>query len=644
MKHSSYRADIDGLRAVAVLSVLVFHAFPGFLPGGFVGVDIFFIISGFLISGIILTGLETGKFTFAGFYARRIRRIFPALTIVLTVTLLVGWFVLFPINFRELGLHAAAGAAFVSNLALWSEAGYFDTAAMLKPLLHLWSLGIEEQYYLIWPLLLMLFYRLGRRRLALVILLGALVSFAINVAIVRSHPWAAFYSPMTRFWELMIGSIAACLYQERSESASNTALAVVGALLLAAALVMTREHYPFPGWWALLPTVGAACIIFAGPHTAVNRAIANPAFVYIGLISYPLYLWHWPLLTFARIAHDGELPPAWLRFVILVVSVILADLTYRLVERKIRFRKGWVVPGLATAMSLIAVCGVLAITQRVVPVSASVPYLPQVSEALSDWKYKRGTVRGDTDRVVLFFGDSHMQQYWPRVEKIMREHKAPVHTVEFHATGGCAPIPGIDRPGYGCVKFVDDGFKRALAPEVDTVVIAASWFGFVARTDYYVAGLSGSPLDLNAPSSAWVLEGFEKALLHLRQQGKRVILVLSSPRGDQMDPDQMLNHAGLLKWSVTLSGPLPRSELAQTLRSVDPKIAEIAHRVDAELIDPADWLCSKDECPAVDQEGRPLYKDASHLRATTVREQFAAFDSLIYLPGAVQEAQSFPGR
>jgi peptidoglycan/LPS O-acetylase OafA/YrhL len=201
----SYRPDIDGLRAVAVGAVLIFHAFPKKLPGGFVGVDIFFVISGFLITGIILKELESGKFTYTGFYARRIRRIFPALALVLAATLLVGWATLAPGEFRELSKHTVGGAGFVSNLILWRESGYFDPVGQSKPLLHLWSLGIEEQFYIGWPLLLAALFRRTRKILPAVGLF-ALVSFCFTIATVSGDPVSAYYSPATRIWELLIGA------------------------------------------------------------------------------------------------------------------------------------------------------------------------------------------------------------------------------------------------------------------------------------------------------------------------------------------------------------------------------------------------------------------------------------------------------
>lgn len=203
-----YRADIDGLRAIAVLAVVGFHAFPDYFPGGFVGVDVFFVISGFLISSIIFREVGRSTFRLPQFYARRIRRIFPALLIVLVACLLFGWFALLPDELEHLGKHVAAAATFVSNLALWQESGYFDRAAELKPLLHLWSLGVEEQFYLVWPMLLLLLWK-RQQNIAITIVLLTLTSFMLSIALGQQSPSANFYFPFSRFWELGLGCLLA---------------------------------------------------------------------------------------------------------------------------------------------------------------------------------------------------------------------------------------------------------------------------------------------------------------------------------------------------------------------------------------------------------------------------------------------------
>jgi peptidoglycan/LPS O-acetylase OafA/YrhL len=208
--HPKYRADIDGLRAIAVLGVVAFHAFPELLPGGFIGVDIFFVISGFLISTIIFENIEAKSFSFVDFYCRRIRRIFPALLLVIAASFAFAWFVLLPAEFKQLGKHILGGAGFFSNLLLWSESGYFDKSAEAKPLLHLWSLGIEEQFYIVWPLLLWAGWKLRINWLALIFSITVL-SFFLNLHMVYADAVATFYSPLTRFWELSVGAVLAFL-------------------------------------------------------------------------------------------------------------------------------------------------------------------------------------------------------------------------------------------------------------------------------------------------------------------------------------------------------------------------------------------------------------------------------------------------
>lgn len=333
--HPSYRADIDGLRALAVVSVVAYHAFPSFLRGGFVGVDIFFVISGFLISGIIFDGLERSKFSFLEFYARRIRRIFPALILVLSTCLAFGWFLLLSGEYQALGKHVASGAAFLSNFTLWTESGYFDQTAPAKPLLHLWSLAIEEQFYLCWPLLLWLAYRNHRNFLALTLLI-ALGSFAVNIWTVSSSPVAAFYSPLSRFWELMIGGILAYLSLHKPQYVSRypDGRSLAGLLCIAVALFVLRDDSKFPGWWALLPTVGTFLVLSAWPNAWLNRhVLSNRIFVWIGLISYPLYLWHWPVLFLISLV---SVPSRTSRMIAVVLSVVLAALTYLLIEKPIR--------------------------------------------------------------------------------------------------------------------------------------------------------------------------------------------------------------------------------------------------------------------------------------------------------------------
>ena len=362
LSHPKYRPDIDGLRAIAVLAVVAFHAFPVWARGGFIGVDIFFVISGYLITTIIFENLDKGTFSFSEFYARRIRRIFPALLTVLAACFVFGWFALLADEFKQLGKHMAAGAAFVSNFVLWSEVGYFDNAADTKPLLHLWSLGIEEQFYIFWPPLLWFAWKRQFNLLTITILV-AIASFVLNIDSIKQDPVATFYSPLTRFWELLCGSLLAWLTLYKRDACAkikrkidsvlvavvysdqrsgdgklfSNVLAFIGFFLLIYGFWRINRELSFPGKWALVPVMGAVLIITAGSQAWVNRIILSSKLaVWFGLISFPLYLWHWPLLSFARII-ESETPSPNVQIVAVVLSIILAWLTYRLIERPIRF-------------------------------------------------------------------------------------------------------------------------------------------------------------------------------------------------------------------------------------------------------------------------------------------------------------------
>ncbi len=335
--HLTYRADIDGLRAFAVTSVVIFHAFPSLIPGGFVGVDVFFVISGFLISGIIFREIESATFSFADFYARRIKRIFPALLTVLASSYVFGWFFLFSDDFRRLGAHIFRATLFLSNLLLMREAGYFDNAAETKPLLHLWSLAIEEQFYVIWPLIVWAVWRLKALRYPLIICL-TLGSFGWNVYQSQIDLTRDFYHPLTRFWELFAGAwLAYHLMRHPSPPRNANAISCLSLVLLFAAVCLIDTQKAFPGGWALLPVLGAVLMIYAGPAAWCNRTLlSNRVAIWIGVISYPLYLWHWPALAFARIV-EGETPSLLIRLSMVIGSVLLAWTTYLWLEKRMRF-------------------------------------------------------------------------------------------------------------------------------------------------------------------------------------------------------------------------------------------------------------------------------------------------------------------
>lgn len=497
---ANYRSDVDGLRAVAILAVLWFHAFPETLPGGFVGVDVFFVISGFLITGILLRNTASNTFSFLDFYIRRARRLLPALIIVLPATLAAGWHWLWPAEYAQLGTHAAAAAAFVLNIVLWKEAGYFDVATELKPLMHLWSLGIEEQFYLFYPCLLWLGLRL-RCNAGLVI--GALVaaSFAANLLILAHDPAGAFFLPVSRFWELALGGMLAWWQYRGARTPAPAAYTPTllrqlvpwfGLLAIVIAAAFYSGTTPYPGFAALLPVIGGMLLIAAGPKTWVSRKVlGNQFMVAIGLISYPLYLWHWPILSFLRIV-QSETPSAGMRAAAVGLSIVLAWATYRFVETPLRFgpKRTFRLTAAAAVLCVTAVSAWLVRAESGLPGRVS----PDAAALVAyDYDYRSGYREGSCflrpeqgageftacpdvwpakDGGWLLWGDSHAAHLYPGMLARFGESAQLVQ----RTASGCPPLAGEafpDRPH--CPGIQEKVWEEIEVHPPARVTLAARW-------------------------------------------------------------------------------------------------------------------------------------------------------------------------
>jgi peptidoglycan/LPS O-acetylase OafA/YrhL len=338
----TYRKDIDGLRALAILLVICYHTFPNIFNGGFVGVDIFFVISGFLITRIILENLERNSFSFIEFYSRRIRRLFPALFLILLTCLVFGWFALYASEYKRLSEHVAAGTGFFQNFVLMKEIGYFEKSIDTKPLVHLWSLSIEEQFYICWPVILWVLFK-KKLNITGFLLFFLGVSLLVNIITTQQNQITTFYYPLSRCWELIIGAVwASMLFKDPKigNFSINTLniLSLTGLLLLLIAVFTIDGTKLFPGYWALLPTLGAIFLIAANENGVVNRTLlTHPLITWFGQISYPLYLWHWILLSFGQIITANKL--AGLEKIILIsCSFVLAYLTNRYWENLLRYK------------------------------------------------------------------------------------------------------------------------------------------------------------------------------------------------------------------------------------------------------------------------------------------------------------------
>ncbi|MFK8251502.1 acyltransferase family protein [Ancylobacter terrae] len=497
----AYRPDIDGLRAVAVLPVVAFHMGIAAVPGGFVGVDVFFVISGYLIAGLLMNDLREGAFSIATFYQRRILRIFPALAAMLIAVCLVAATVLRPTEAMEIGRSTFAAALFYSNIFFWKTSGYFEDQAEQNPLLHTWSLAVEEQFYVFFPLMLYAIWRWGRGRYAGWFAGVALASFVLSIAGLVYEPTATFYLLPTRAWELLLGAlIAAGAAPVVASPALRGGLAAGGLAMLLASNFLLSGDMPFPGWNALWPCLGAGLLIAYAPGTAAGRVLSWRPMVAVGLISYSLYLWHWPVIVFWRRFMGGEIEGAGLAAVA-ALSLVLAGASYALVERpfragRLRRLPSWRVVGAGAAVVLLL--GGLGNSVRWRAEGAQ-DYPPEIRKIVDFNRYGRSEqyayqFRFGTCMVVsgegrlgdykpdiclktapgvgnyLVLGDSHAAHIWRALSLTY-----PADNFLQATSTGCRPIRG-DWGKSPCTDIMDYVFDDFLPrTRLDGVILAARW-------------------------------------------------------------------------------------------------------------------------------------------------------------------------
>lgn len=631
--HPKYRPDIDGLRAIAVGSVVIFHAFPEWFAGGFIGVDIFFVISGFLISLIIFNNLEHGRFSIADFYVRRVKRIFPALMTVMTLCLVAGWVLLFADEYKQLGKHLFGGTTFISNFLFWRESGYFDNSAETKPLLHLWSLAIEEQFYLFWPLLLAFVWKRRWGFLGIMGVIGAL-SFAVNLYLIGYDQTAAFYSPLARFWELMVGGALAYINLHRQDlnGRYKNLQAWLGAGLLLAGFALMNGARAFPGWWALLPVVGAFLLLSAGPAAWFNRSVlASKPMVWIGLISYPLYLWHWPLLAFTTIVAGQTAPPS-VRAAALAGGVALAWLTFLFIERPLRGSgKPRVVLALL-AVNIAVGLGGMAIylndgfDQRAI--NKKLDYISD-SDIFEGSRNSDGScarlngLQGVDEEVclsnsaaprTLFVGDSHVMALHSAV--FAGQVKMPAIMVAGHA---CRVYPNLPyeathrlRWSNNCTAIANEAIAVAgKLPSIDTVVISGAYprDDLQRPSEYTVDGRTLSAREAFLSGYGALIDRFIKA-------GKHVVFMADVPYL-KLDPHSCVNR---LEDGVSRECAFTQAEHRNIRQDYDAAVAELQQQhPGVAFFNPEPLFCKDGMCRSKLGEAY-LYNDTQHISLAASRE------------------------
>jgi peptidoglycan/LPS O-acetylase OafA/YrhL len=630
---SGIRADIQGLRAVAVLSVVVYHAAPRFLPGGFVGVDIFFVISGFLITGILLREAQSGRFSIAGFYERRVRRLFPALFVLLAACFAAGAALLTPGDFSELARTAASTVFFVSNIAFYQLSGYFDGASEDKPLLHTWSLAVEEQFYILYPLLLAFLWRFFQKRLLLILLIGTALAFAVSVWGAYEHANAAFYLTPFRAFELAIGAAAAVgANRLRFSPLARLSVSSVGAALIAFGLIFIDDATPFPGFAALAPCAGTALVILAGVNGAspAGRLLSAPPLTFFGNISYSLYLWHWPFLVFGRHALMGA-PNAWQTALLVGAAIVTAGLSWKFVEQP--FQRGKTPRRIvfATAVSAMAAASMLSISiiaMRGAPARFS-PEAQTLFAAAEDYNHERWHCHNNEGVPIAYdascvfgargaapvaavWGDSSGAELVVALGESLERRGQAIRQITSSA---CAPTLGYQVPDR---PTCDAHNRQALAgllsdTRVRTVIISINF--------------SRYPLE-DGPA---VFRGITQSVETLRDAGKTVVLVYPSPNPWIVAP-RVLGLRAARGMELDSVG-VPMETYANDNRENIAFLDDLIRRTGAIAFRPAETLCGPAFCPVYRRDVGVLYFNENHISITGARLALSRFPYDVMGPG-----------
>lgn len=611
-----FRKDINGLRAIAVIAVVIFHFFPELIPGGFAGVDVFFVISGYLMTGIIFRGIEQKNFSLSYFYIARANRIIPTLAVVCSVMLLFGWFYLNPIDYSTLARHSLASLAFVSNIVYCFGAGYFGEKAHTLWLLHTWSLSVEWQFYIFYPIVLVVFAKfLSFKNLKYLVVMATILSFLISAGFTPHYKDPAFFLLPTRAWEMLLGGLA-FLYPMKLDQLKSKLVEITGLLLILATYFLADETLVWPGYLALAPVLGTFFIIQAQQNESFLTS--NAMFQKLGSWSYSIYLWHWPLAVFI---YYHTLPMTW-SLLGMTASVVLGYLSYRFIE-KIRFKNNFTdiksyltcYPILAT-MVLAAISAYIYLNNgiyfRFTPAQSKI--YQQASEALEDWHYPDANLRiagldirfipGNTDENILFIGASHIMQTYPFVEEHSKKYN-----VYYLTQNGCLPTSSFRNPKWSC-----DNLKnyQKLLSEVKFKKIIMSAYSF----DSYLP----KNTDLHDDAMTQRINEIDEMLANLKQHAQEFYLLLPEPRGRSFDP--------LLAARYNLPLHLDVQQVREDFKNHTFIMSRLKNLDQIKIIDPINFLCT-DFCEVRDENGF-FYRDDNHMRPWYARK------ALEYLREAIE--------
>jgi peptidoglycan/LPS O-acetylase OafA/YrhL len=636
---TNYRNDIDGLRAIAVLSVILNHAGFRLFPGGFVGVDVFFVISGYLITGILLREIDGNEFSLVRFYNRRIRRILPALFAVLVFTMIICSLIYDPKRLMDFGRSVIATVLFASNINFWLEAGYFDTPSQLKPLLHTWSLAVEEQFYILFPLFMVLTMRYARKFLPVVLMLTALASFVLGWQEMQHDSGAAFYLAHLRAWELLAGAlIASSRLRSDAIQKYGGGVATLGIILILLPVFIYTENTPFPGLAALVPVGGAAMILVGGlhGHSAASRFLSLPLLTFIGKISYSLYLWHWPLIIFWR--YYAIRPVTVLENVlILFLILVLAAISWRYIETPFR-SPNFLQPGqlymlAGGTMSIMLVVGAILYFNKGFPARD----VTQASLAadMKRWDLEKCNMdyAGDPNVITpcrignasqpasfLVWGDSHAPTTGKAIDVAAKNSGAG--GLMTYLLGCPTLLDVVSSPVVGVVSC--PGYNHTVLdyldahPEITKVIIVNRWTVWVEGAHYkdeFGGALSLKDSRGELPDDASIdklfTAGLERLVQRLRDTGHEVYLVTPIPEIGYDVPSANFIALQTGRDANQIIAPTIDEYLDRNGRT-NEILQSLAHMYGIHLIEPWKILCVEGRCRVVINEV-PLYQDDDHI-------------------------------
>ncbi|MDP9159487.1 MAG: acyltransferase [Acidobacteriota bacterium] len=623
-----YRSDIDGLRAIAVIPVILFHAGISQVSGGFVGVDVFFVISGYLITGLILKDIEQNRFSIMSFYERRARRIIPALFVVLLVAWVAACAFLMPDRAREFGKSLIATVLFSSNILFWQQSGYFQ-AGEVKPLLHTWSLAVEEQFYIFYPLFIFTVAKYLNKRYLFALLPVFVFSFAICIWGVNSHRSMTFFLAPARAWELLLGGFLAIpVIRPLRHRVTADLLGLVALILLAYSFVRLSGALPFPGANALYPTLGAAFTIYSGATsgTIVAKVLSARPVVFIGLISYSLYLWHWVVFVFLK---SYLLRPlrGWEIAAEIAACLIIASLSWKFVEAPFRTHRGeggfsrrWIFAGTALGSLVLAIFGGFLYFSRGLPSRFNHEALELYAGRSDRWKRHDECLRGickigdeNTAPSFLLWGDSHAGAIAPMFEQVAKSNKISGF-VAFKAA--CAPLLGLKRYDQDkveeCGSFHDSVLAFLKVQHIRNVFLDGRWGLYSEGTRYKQE--EGAPALLTASrnyqDNCREFENlFRSTIQELRRRQINVVIIASVPEIG-MDVPTVLARAAVKGAAVELQ---PRYfEFMERQTRAFKVLSRIAAENSLQVIYPHQTLCDSVSCSVV-KDNHALYVDDNHL-------------------------------